>query len=300
MAALANSVSSAVDGVRERLGDAERRFDCCDTTFVASATGPGASRAVERARDRAEQLEAVLDAFDADSAVTELNDTGRVENQHVAAVVWRGLRYADRTDGAFDVRRGRFEHELKAYIRDGGTRPTAERSGDASIHVDGTVVTTDRALDLNGLAKGYIVDHAFDALDGVGREGFVAGGGDVASPSGPVGIENPYSDGRGNDTPLKVLKTDWHVATSAGHRRSRGPVDHVYDPRTGEAGTRHDFVTVVAARDCTEADALATALSASPLDEALELAESWAGLEALVVHEGVFHETSGFESHVAN
>jgi thiamine biosynthesis lipoprotein len=47
-----------------------------------------------------------------------------------------------------------------------------------------------------------------------------------------------------------------------------------------------------------EADALATTLAALPLGDAKTLAAEWEGLEALVVHEGVFHTTDGFETHV--
>lgn len=76
--------------------------------------------------------------------------------------------------------------------------------------VDDTTVETDGMLDLNGLAKGYIVDQATDALGGVGRREFVSGGGDMSPPTGPVAIESPYGDQR----PLKTLDTAWAIATS--------------------------------------------------------------------------------------
>jgi thiamine biosynthesis lipoprotein len=47
-----------------------------------------------------------------------------------------------------------------------------------------------------------------------------------------------------------------------------------------------------------EADALATTLAALSLADARSLAGDWDGLEALVVHDGVFHRTEGFEDHV--
>jgi thiamine biosynthesis lipoprotein len=49
-----------------------------------------------------------------------------------------------------------------------------------------------------------------------------------------------------------------------------------------------------------EADALATTLAASSLDDARSLAEQWPGLEVLIVHDGVFHTTDGFRAHVAD
>jgi len=181
------------------------------------------------------------------------------------------------------------EAQLNAFD---AARPTEFDAG--TVQISGSHITTDVELDLNGLAKGYIVDRASEALYGVGRRGFVSGGGDMSPPTGPVAIESPYGD----DTPLKILDTDWYVATSGGYRRSRNGTDHVYDPTTESLGSRHESVTVVARRDCMEADALATTLAALPLAKARELASEWEGLEALIIHDGVFHTTDGFETHV--
>lgn len=309
-------IDQLVIDARTRLGRAEESFRCCDTDFYVRARGPGAERAVAKARRTAESLEARLNAFADDSAVARLNREGSVTDRHVAALVERGLEYADRTDGVFDVQQGEAERELKAYIR-GETDSVTAKFGEGSVTVEGETVEADRPLDLNGLAKGYVVDRAAEEVTGSGRTGrgrggfgptgwartgFVDGGGDIAHPTGPVGVESPYGD---SDTsadadadPLTVLDTDWNVATSAGYERRRGGVDHVYNPVIERIGTPHDVVTVVAERDCTEADALATTLAALPVDEAVELVEEWVGAEALVVHQGVFHRTGGFGNHV--
>jgi len=279
--------------VYERFGDTRRAFNCCDTTFRVQAAGVRADAAVTAAQETAESLEAQLNAFDAASAVSQLNGDGEVANEHVARIVRRGLEYNDRTEGVFDIHQGRVEHDLKTFLRgDSETPPTEFDAG--TVRISGSHVTTDVELDLNGLAKGYIVDRASEALGGVGRRGFVSGGGDMSPPTGPVAIESPYGD----DTPLKLLDTDWYVATSGGYRRSRNGTDHIYDPTTESLGARHESVTVVARRDCMEADALATTLAALPLAEARELAAEWERLEALIVHDGVFNTTEGFETHV--
>lgn len=271
-----------------------RRFECCDTSFEIHAEGWGRERAVTRAVETARDLERQLNAFDEDSAVARLNRAGEVTNRHVARLVHRGLEYGERTDGVFDVVNGQFEHDLKAYLRgDRASPPGTFQSG--TIQRSGATVRADVKLDLNGLAKGYVVDRVHEALVGRGRRGYVNGGGDVAGRAGHVGIESPYGD----SGPLKTLHTDWNVATSAGYNRRRSGVDHVYDPREGRVGSRHDLVTVVAERDCTEADALATAVAAMPLADALTLVDEWDGAEAFVVHQGVFHRTEGFTDHVA-
>ncbi|ELY67429.1 FAD:protein FMN transferase [Natrinema versiforme] len=288
------SLGDTLAAARTRLGDARLEFACCDTEFTVRVTGFRADIAAERARETALSLAADLDAFDPESVVARLNRTGRVENEHVARLVRRGLEYGERTDGVFDVRQGAVEHELKAYLR-GDREAVSATFETGSVRVDGDRVVTETALDLNGLAKGYIVDRATAAVSGPGRRGFVSGGGDMSPPTGPIAVESPYGDSR----PLTVLETDWNVATSGGYRRERDGIDHVYDPTSERLGARHESVTVVAKRDCTEADALATALAALPLADALERATAWPALEAFVVHDGVFRTTEGFDAHVA-
>jgi thiamine biosynthesis lipoprotein len=277
----------------EQLGETHLEFRCCDTSFRIRAMGVRAATATTAARQTAKELEAQLDAFSPGSAVRRLNDQGAIRNEHVARLVRRGLEYFERTDGAFDIHQGGVEQELKAFLR-GDSESIPETFATGTVTVDGDHVSTDVALDLNGLAKGYIVDRAASALDGLGRRGFVSGGGDMSPPTGPIAIESPYGD----ETPLKTLETDWSVATSGSYRRERNGTDHVYDPTAERIGARHESVTVLARRDCMEADALATTLAALPLSDALSLAGDWDGLEALVVHDGVFHRTDGFQTHV--
>lgn len=286
-------LAASVPFVPDRLDQTRSEFACCDTTFQVQATGFRADAAVAAARDTAESLEAQLNAFAEASAVSRLNRTGAVSNEHIARIVRRGLEYTDRTAGVFTIDQGRVEQALKTFLRgDCDTPPTTFDTG--TVQVSGSHVTTDVDLDLNGLAKGYIVDRANETLQGVGRRGFVSGGGDISPPTGPVAIESPYGD----DTALKTLDTNWHVATSGGYRRSRNGTDHIYNASTESLGSHHESVTVVARRDCMEADALATTLAALTLDDAKALAAEWPGLEALIIHDGIFHTTAGFETHV--
>jgi thiamine biosynthesis lipoprotein len=277
----------------ERVGAAHRDFRCCDTWFHIEVKGIRAAAAADATRHTVKELENQLNAFDVNSAVGRLNSQGAVDNEHVARLVHRGLEYYDRTENVFDIHQGRVEHSLKAYLR-GDDDAVPETFDTGTINISGHYVSTEVTLDLNGLAKGYIVDRAAETLAGLARRGFVSGGGDMSPPVGPVAVESPYSDAK----PLKTLETEWAVATSGNYRRERAGTDHIYDPATGRLGSRHESVTVLAERDCMEADALATTLAALPLDEANTLADDWDGLEALIVHDGVFHPTDGFDTHV--
>jgi len=290
-----DGVTALADRLYPALGLDETRFACCDTDFYVRAEGRGAAGATARAASVARDLESQLNAFDASSAVAELNATGRVENAHVARLVERGLAYRERTDGVFDVVQGDVEHAVKAYIRGESGEPAADFR-DGTVAVDGDVVTADCRVDLNGLAKGYLVERAAEAAAGPGRRVMVDGGGDVAHPTGPVAVESPHG---GRDLRVLDVGSDGHVATSGRYRRTRGHVDHVYDPTSERRKGRNELATVVAARDTTEADALATVLVALPVDEGLALAESWPGVEAFVLADGTFHETGGFDAYVA-
>jgi len=277
----------------ERLGEEAREFRCCDTDFRIQAAGLRASHAVSAARRTAKTLEQQLDAFDDWSAVSELNDEGTVRNEHVARLVRRGLEYYNRTDHVFDIHQGRVEHDLKEFLH-GNQKSPPETFETGTVTINDDHVRTSVPLDLNGLAKGYVVDQTAATLAGIVRRGFVSGGGDMSPPTGPVAIESPYGD----DPPLKSLDTDWAVASSGGYRRERSGTDHIYDPTAERLGSRHESVTVVAGRDRMEADAVATTLAALPLADAKSLAEEWANLEALIIHDGVFHTTENFTNHV--
>lgn len=289
-----SSVASKLGRWTPGFGAVERRLRCCDTELRIQATGLRSRAAVERGRRTALELEKQLDSFAEDSAVSRLNREGEVENPHVAELVRRAEEYRRRTGGAFDVRYGELESEVKSYIRgDTDSVSGPDATGPSEVSVEGDRVVADGRVDLNGLAKGYVVDAVVNAVEGSGRGVFVDGGGDISPPPGVVSVDSPYGDGA-----VELLETGRYVATSGGYRRHRGDVDHVYDPRGPRTGARHDSVTVVVERDCVEADALATAASALPREEALELVEDWSGADALFVDDGEPYTTKGFEEHV--
>ncbi|MFB6121614.1 MAG: FAD:protein FMN transferase [Halobacteriaceae archaeon] len=285
---------SVLERAYAAVGTASRSFECCDTDFEVHAEGLRAAGAVEAAVAVARDLEAQLNAFDESSAVARLAREGEVTNRHVATLVRRAREYERRTEGVFSVRHGADERDVKRFIDGEGGAPGAVGEA-ASVDVEDDTVRATRPLDLNGIAKGYIVDRAHEALDGPARRGYVNGGGDIAGPTGGgVAVENPW----GGDS-LRVLDTDWHVATSGSYRRQRKGVDHIYRPAEGAVGARNALVTVLARRDCTEADVLATTCAALHPEAAIELVEGWDGAEAFLVHDGVFHRTGGFDAHVA-
>ncbi|MEM9986141.1 MAG: FAD:protein FMN transferase, partial [Bacteroidota bacterium] len=119
-----------------------------------------------------------------------------------------------------------------------------------------------RQLDLGGIAKGYAVDVLADMLCEAGFSCFVIdGGGDLrigAPPPGKEGWRIQFPDGTYRELSRVALATSGDRYRYLYHRGQR--YSHLIDPRTG-LGISHGYAVTVEARSCTQADALASALS---------------------------------------
>jgi thiamine biosynthesis lipoprotein len=243
-------------------------------------TGRSAQRAARAAFDRIAQLEDAMSDYRSESEVRRLE-------RHVGAwvrvsdelftVLERALEVAEATDGAFDPTVGPLV-ALWRSARRSGQLPRSRPLDSARSLVGWRQVALDSAgqrvrlrqagmrLDLGGIAKGFILQRALEALRGQGiRSALVEAGGDIALGDAP-----PARLGWGiavGDTALVLANTS--VATSgpqvqfveiAGVRYS-----HIVDPRTGLGITSSRQATVVAT-DGALADALATALTILDVD----------------------------------
>lgn len=142
-------------------------------------------------------------------------------------------------------------------------------------------------VDLNAIAKGYIVDAALEAGWRVGADSLVVNiGGDLrhrGEGGVRVGVENPLRRAD-NAPPLGVYTlSNRALATSGSARRGFNVAGrwypHVLDPRTGWPVTAVASISVVAG-DAMTADALATVAGVGGLDLAREIPEAdwlWIG-----------------------
>jgi len=143
-------------------------------------------------------------------------------------------------------------------------------------------------VDLNAIAKGYIVDCAAAAafaVDGVDAV-MINAGGDLrhhGAGSVLVGIEDPANAFDNAPPRWRVQLTEAGLATSGAARRGFSVagqwMGHVLDPRTGWPVGHTTSCSAIAA-DATTADALSTVLGVLLPDEALARAEAegWACL----------------------
>lgn len=146
---------------------------------------------------------------------------------------------------------------------------------DASVLQPGGVV-----LDLSGIAKGFAVDHAVEALRALGLRDllFEVGGELRGAGRRPGGLPWQVQVDAGTGPALRVPLADmavatsgdcWHVREDAGRRWS-----HSIDPRNGQpVGPALAGVTVLHAQ-CMQADALATVLTVLGPDEGPRFADA--------------------------
>lgn len=159
--------------------------------------------------------------------------------------------------------------------------------------VDGRLRRTGDAtgVDLNALAKGWIVDRAVRAgraVDGVTRLVVNAGGDLVHRGDGEVvvAIEDP-SRPHQNAAPIDRLAISNEALATSGsaHRGVRVAgrwYGHVIDPRTARP-VDHVRSASVVAPDAATADAVATIVGVWPVDRSLELVDTLDGVSCCLV-----------------
>jgi thiamine biosynthesis lipoprotein len=146
------------------------------------------------------------------------------------------------------------------------------------------------AIDLGGIAKGYAVDRAFDVLRSLGYKNLIVNAGGDLRVGGlknnqpwSIGIQNPKE-------PQKILTrisvSDTAVATSGDYEKffiyEGKRYHHIFNPRDGFPAKECQSVTIVA-KDCTSADALATAIFVLGPEKGYALCQKLDGLECLIV-----------------
>jgi thiamine biosynthesis lipoprotein len=171
-------------------------------------------------------------------------------------------------------------------------------------------------VDLGGIAKGYAIDKAVEAMQkGGALGGMVDIGGDIrcfgSPPAGQniwrIGLQDPDKAKAGLDagTPLLVLNlTNTAVATSGNYRRFvviEGKMhSHIIDTKTGYSSDELTSVTIFS-QNTTDADALATAVTVMGTEKGLALIETIPQTEAILISsppEYKLIKTSGAEKFI--
>jgi len=276
-------------------------------------------------------LDAALDAAEAEirrvedlmtdwrpSPLTTLNAAAgsgpQVVDRELAAIVSRALEMGRLTGGAFDPSYagvGRLWDFKKKPPHVPSAEEVArglESVGYQRVRIDPVASTVDlpkgMRIGLGGIAKGYGVDRAMETLRERGIEhAIVNAGGDLKALGldGSVPWEIAIKHPRDRERVIAVLRvSNTALVTSGDYERffeyEGQRFHHILDPRTGYPSTGAMSASVIAPN--TEfADALATALCVMGPDSGLQLIESLARVEAILVSmDGRVHASTGLQT----
>jgi thiamine biosynthesis lipoprotein len=224
-------------------------------TFVEVAAD--SAPAIEAAFDAVARVHGLMSAHEPDSAVSRLNRFAHIDPIQVdpwtALVIERALFWSKCSEGAFDVVRAGKMAIARGLLPRHPDQPRPEASHWTWLEVQGGSVRLLKpaCIDLGGIAKGFAVDRAVDALQQAGCErGLVNAGGDLRA-FGPepwtVTVVHPLT----RRPMLTIEINNEALATSAGLPGKSGlTFDHL-----GGASPRWLSVSV-AARNACDADAL--------------------------------------------
>jgi thiamine biosynthesis lipoprotein len=281
------------------------------------------SLVLHRVLDEIDRLEPLLSVHDPASALRRwrAGPAGPAGPDHpdhappaeLTAVLALAARWFEAGGGAFNPCAGRVVQLWRDSARSGVAPSSVDCSATAAAIaelpytvVGGRVVRTGdtSGVDLNAIAKGYIVDRAVDAAWAVDPRVcrvVVNIGGDLrhrGRGSLRVGIEDPAQP-HDNAEPLTVVEVcDAALATSGSARRGVEIggrwYGHVFDPRTGRPVDDVTSVSVVAA-DAVTADVVATIVGVRGVVDGLAFVDMLDGVHTLVVDAaGVSHASPGW------
>lgn len=267
------------------------------TVLHESATQ--AEAAIQAAFAEIDRIDALMSTYKDESEISRLNRDGRVETgPDMRLVVARALEFHHMSSGAFDITTKPLLELYERSYSTSGAPPSPAEISETLTHVDarqvrleGHRITLPREvrITLDGLAKGYAIDRAIEVLkeQGITHALVNAGGdlralGDKAGTPWRVALQNPRDPA---DYITEIDLADASVATSGDYRRYFDPAmkhHHILDPRTGASAEELISVTI-RATTAMDADALSTSVFVLGPDRGMDLIESLAGTEALLI-----------------
>jgi len=271
-----------------------------------------AQRCIEAGFAQLAAIDNLMSDYKSDSELSMVNRDAfkgkvRVSGQ-LFEVLQKSVEFSRDSSGAFDITVGPLVdlwHKAGeancvpaaseiAYVRSRvGYEKLILDSNDGTVHfaVDGM------RLDLGGIAKGYAVDMAAQAMQKCGAlGGMVDAGGNIrlfgCPPQGKdcwlIGLQDPAEARDLNSSkPLLVLKlNNISIATSGDYRRfvtiGGKKFSHIIDTNTGCSSRGLSSVTIIAP-DAVNADALSTAVTVMGTEKGLALIETMPQVEAILI-----------------
>ncbi len=284
---------------------------------VAIASSERAAQVcIEAAFEVQDRIESLMSYHREDSELNQVNRYAAQRpvpvNPMTFEVLQQAVRFSKLSEGAFDVTVGPLV-DLWRAAGQANQSPTEEALAQARRKVGfEKLILDDRAMtvrfaeegmriDLGGIAKGYAVDKAVQAMKNKGAlGGMVDLGGNIGcfgrAPRGQekwrIGLQDPNvaPDDLSPSRYLLVLEiTDASVATSGDYRRfavvGGRRQSHILDTHSGRSADKLVSDTIIAP-DAGSADALYTAVNILGPDAGMALIERLPGVEAILIPVG--------------
>ena len=251
-----------------------------------------------------------LSPYNPNSIITRINQNqDTLLNEHFIHVFQLAQQISTETDGAFDITVAPlvnawgfgFKHSIE--IAPEVIDSLCSFTGYQKIKLEnGKIVKQDERtmLDCSAIAKGYGVDRVAHLLDKKGVKHYMVdiGGEVMLKGKNPrmktwrIGINKPIEDSLSINQELQTILevTDVGMATSGNYRKfyykDGKRYAHTIDPRLGKPVQHNILSATVIAKDCTTADAYATAFMVMGLEEAKAFCAEHPELNAYFICDG--------------
>jgi thiamine biosynthesis lipoprotein len=277
-----------------------------------------AKRCVEAAFAELKKVDELMSDYKSESQISRVNreafEKAVKVDESTFHVLQKSAEFSRLSGGAFDITIAPLA-ELWRTAAESNSVPTEQDIADARSKVgyEKLILDADEMtvrftvegmkLDLGGIAKGYSIDKAIEAMQAGGAAGgMVDVGGDIRCfglpPKGKktwrIGLQNPAETDTDEETlagtggqVLMVLKlTDAAIATSGGYRRfvliEGKKHSHIVNPDTATSAEGLSSVTIIS-QNALDADALATSVSVMGPEKGLALIEKIPDTEAILI-----------------
>lgn len=265
-----------------------------------------------------QEVDNALSPYNKQSIITRINhNEDTTLNEHFTHVFNLSQKISTETEGAFDITVAPlvnawgfgFKHSID--IDEATIDSLRQFVGHTKIKIENNkIVKEDERvmLDCSSIAKGYGVDIVAQVMDQKGVKNYMVdiGGEVVVKGKNPkmkvwrIGINKPIEDSLSVNQELQTILeiSDVGMATSGNYRKfyykNGKRYAHTIDPRLGCPVQHNILSATVIAKDCTTADAYATAFMVMGKEKAIAFCEAHPELNAYFICAG---DGNGYEIH---
>lgn len=287
-----------------------------DTIISVTLYDSSKTQELEHCFELADTYEKYFSTKIEDSDISKINDAGtkpvRV-HEETKELLEMGLSYSELSQGKFDITIGKLT-ELWDFHSESPSLPNKKKVAKAvssidyrNVKINGNEVSLsnpDAAIDLGGIAKGYIADKIKDYLLSCNiTSGIINLGGNVLTigektdgSAYTIGIQKPFDE---NGAVIASLKLKGQTVVTSGTYERFFQKDGVLYHHILDVGTGYPYdnglcsVSIICAKS-TDGDGLSTTCFALGLKKGMELIESLDDTEAIfITSDQILHCSSG-------